>query len=801
MEFQKTFRIWGLSLCLVVFVSTAYSGTITVGPGGAGAGYDYDTIQEGINAAVNGDTVIVAPAVYTGANNKNLDFGGRSITVRSTDPNDPCVVEATIIDCVDDGRGFYFHSGEGANSAISGLTIVDGKIEATYEEDNYGGGILCEDSSPRIENCRILSNIACGYKDIVASRCSFGGGIACVQNSHPIVMNCEIKYNHAGPEQEPEPCYSPSDSYGGGIYCDSQSSIQIINSEISYNKARGGRYYYPINCIDNWPCNSYGGGVYADDALIVNCLITYNGTWKGVGDYYGEETYGESRGAGIYCGSESLISNCTIYGNDTDYTNEGGLGEGGGIYCSSPTVIDCIILANDANEQIYGTPTVTYSDVQDGFSGTGNIDSDPCFVSGPGGDFYLSQIVAGQTVDSNCVDAGYDTAANLGMDIYTTRTDQYGDVDVVDMGFHYPPLLGSPDLNGDYFVNFIDVAILANQWMQTPGIPSADIVPIDGFVNKDDLDLMVEDWLDCFIGKASEPDPSYNEITNGDILLSWSLGNGAISHDVYLNTNKSDVNNGTPDAYKGNVIVNQWDPCDLLLYTTYYWRIDEVGPVCTKKGDIWSFTTSGDIISWWKFDEGEGSTVYDSAFTNHGSIHGATWTTGQIDGALSFDGDGDYVDVGDKASLELQTFTLNFWAKHNNPQGYKKGGIAKGKVFGDYWDFSYTFYFSDSLAVAGVSNASNQAFFIVTSLTDTDWHMWTLRAVNNVIYLYKDGQLKHSKSYTGTIDYAKYYNNFCIGAYTDGAYSFDGVIDDVRFYKRALSSPEIEQLYMDGLGD
>lgn len=108
MEFYKTSRIWILSLCLVVSYSTAYSGTITVGPGGPGAGYDYGTIQEGINAAVNGDTVVIAPGTYTGSSNKNLDFGGRAITVRSTDPNDASVVAATIIDCQYSGRGFFF---------------------------------------------------------------------------------------------------------------------------------------------------------------------------------------------------------------------------------------------------------------------------------------------------------------------------------------------------------------------------------------------------------------------------------------------------------------------------------------------------------------------------------------------------------------------------------------------------------------------------------------------------------------------------------------------------------------------
>ena len=57
---------------------------------------EYATIQAAIDAAENDDIVIVEPNTYTGAGNKNLDFGGRAITVRSIDPNDPVVVAATI---------------------------------------------------------------------------------------------------------------------------------------------------------------------------------------------------------------------------------------------------------------------------------------------------------------------------------------------------------------------------------------------------------------------------------------------------------------------------------------------------------------------------------------------------------------------------------------------------------------------------------------------------------------------------------------------------------------------------------
>ena len=117
----------------------------------------YATIQAGIDAAMAGDTVIVEPNIYTGTGNKNLDFDGEAITVRSTNPNDPLVVASTVIDCENSGRGFYFHSGEGPNSVISGLTITNG-----YVYDANGGGIYCSGSSPTIRNCTITGNRADG---------------------------------------------------------------------------------------------------------------------------------------------------------------------------------------------------------------------------------------------------------------------------------------------------------------------------------------------------------------------------------------------------------------------------------------------------------------------------------------------------------------------------------------------------------------------------------------------------------------------------------------------------------------
>ncbi|MCH7764361.1 MAG: VCBS repeat-containing protein, partial [Candidatus Marinimicrobia bacterium] len=85
-----------------------------------------------------------------------------------------------------------------------------------------------------------------------------------------------------------------------------------------------------------------------------------------------------------------------------------------------------------------GNVTFSYNDYIGGvLTGTGNISSDPLFVNSSGNDFHLSHTAAGQSSDSPCIDAGSATAASLGLDTRTTRTDQVVDAGTVDLGFHY----------------------------------------------------------------------------------------------------------------------------------------------------------------------------------------------------------------------------------------------------------------------------------------------------------------------------------------------------------------------------
>ena len=187
---------------------------------------DYTTIQAAIDAASNGDEILVAPGTYTGTGGEVVNTLGKAITIKASG-----TPEETIIDGEGASRVVLCNNSEGANTIIEGFTIMGG---SAYR----GGGIYCDVSSPTISGCTISGNTA-----------EYGGGIYCSDNSNPTISGCTITGNTAK-------------EFGGGFYCD-VSSLTITGCTISNNTA-----------------SSSGGGIlcYGGSPTITGCNISNNTT-------------------------------------------------------------------------------------------------------------------------------------------------------------------------------------------------------------------------------------------------------------------------------------------------------------------------------------------------------------------------------------------------------------------------------------------------------------------------------------------------------------------------------------------
>ncbi len=393
-------------IIFIVAVSTAQSATIHIPA-------DQPTIQAGIDATIAGDTVLVADGIYTGLGNRDIDFGGKGVLLKSENGAD-----FTIIDCQgtesEPHRGFHFHSGEDSTAVVDGFTIQGGNTAGD------GGGIYCNFSSPTISNNTISSNSS-----------SRGGGIFCRNNSNPTISNNIISNNTAlGP--------------GGGINCFFNSNPIINNNTISNNSALGsggGIYCKDIsnptisnNTISNNSAFGVGGGIYCkENPTIYNNVISNNSAESGGGIYCldfsspsisNNSITGNSAnisGGGIYCGDSSSpsISSNTISENSADSS-------GAGVYCgsfSSPNISNSIIWANigpEISPERVNSLIITYSDIEGGWPGEGNINANPLFAFvGPNSNNYN---ICSQ---SPCIDSGNPSI----LDPDSTRSD---------MGVFYP---------------------------------------------------------------------------------------------------------------------------------------------------------------------------------------------------------------------------------------------------------------------------------------------------------------------------------------------------------------------------
>jgi predicted outer membrane repeat protein len=344
---------------------------------------DTSLIQEAIFASYQGDTVLVDVGSYP----ENINFWGRRVLLSShyIHSRDTSDISHTIIDGGDstaNQSGVSFIGNEDSLSILCGFSITNG-----WASESHGGGITLKNGSrSTIQNCWIFNNSG-------PRQAAKGVGIYCSASS-PSFDDCLIQNNAITSNGN-------YDHFGGGVYIASSAAPNFNNCDILDNQIAFGIYH-----------RNYGGGVYCNNSSPVfhNCSFSGNTSDYGAGielvnspnaiiqnNYFSYNSARNGGGAIYMSHSDPLIINNTISRNSAG-------SNGGGIYCehTSPTIMNTILWENMAAsgpeiDSVSCTPSVSYSDVQGGWIGTGNIDVDPAFEDTIY--FHLSDT-------SQCIDAG-----------------------------------------------------------------------------------------------------------------------------------------------------------------------------------------------------------------------------------------------------------------------------------------------------------------------------------------------------------------------------------------------------------
>lgn len=300
---------------------------------------NFNNIQNAIDNSQNGDIIVVAPGTY----NENIHFNNRAVTLTGTDPEDPNIIEATII-YADTGNSISFDFGEGSDSVVTGFTIT-------------GQGIYCYGTSPTIT------------KNII--RDCQGNGIYGENNATPVISENTITSSGL---QGIYYCHGPitnnliTKNNGGIGYCDGP----ITNNAIIENNDRrfgrgGGLSFCDGEVSNNTIANNYaaykGGGCYECDGNVTGNIITGNSSVISGGGL--SDCHGFVRNniiSGNKCGVGGGLFSCTNVINNTIIGNLA-YETGGAISQCPGYVINNIMAFNRANlvGGIYGSSVNSYN--------------------------------------------------------------------------------------------------------------------------------------------------------------------------------------------------------------------------------------------------------------------------------------------------------------------------------------------------------------------------------------------------------------------------------------------------------
>lgn len=421
----------------------------------------------------------------------------------------------TVRDCIFTGNfasadcGFSVCGGGGmCNNLAGGPTVTDCTFIGN-DGGERGGGLLTAGSFTTVSGCTFIGNTSVR-----------GGGMSCTSSGGAVVTDCVFMENtadnsgggaySAGASLTMEDCTFVANSagFGGGLYA---SGATVVSCTFDHNTSgRGGGVYNGgaaiVDCLFIGNMGGDGGGLYNQGVgSVTGCVFTGNTSpgdggglaAAGSGSVAGCTFVGNTanRGGGMHTGF-STVTNCRFNGNQAAVSGGGlsilvGFPEegptitnctfsdnsaavGGGIRAGgigSPTMVNCVLWGNSPSE-ILGTLVASYSNVQGGYPGTGNINADPRFVDPAGDDYRLAP-------GSPCIDTGDNDAVPAGVSADLDGNGRFvddpyspdggnGDPPIVDMGaYEFQGACPWDCGDGDGEVGIIDFLALLAQWGRT----------------------------------------------------------------------------------------------------------------------------------------------------------------------------------------------------------------------------------------------------------------------------------------------------------------------------------------------
>src|SRR3989339_251431 len=200
------------------------------------------------------------------------------------------------------------------------------------------------------------------------------------------------------------------------------------------------------------------------------------------------------------------------------------------------------------------------------------------------------------------------------------------------------------------------------------------------------------------------------------------------------------------------------------------------------------------LVAHWAFDEGSGSTLHDGTGNEHDGtlMNGPVWVGGRYGGALQFDGADDYVGLGKIGHQFASQVTTAAWIK---PNGYGSSYYVSIISWGNYL-YPFNLILTKERNIRAGIRTSEKTYYVSTQqpLSFGNWHHVAMSYDGEALTVYVNGEPLASASAAGSLS-QRYYNQTTIGMNPGNVDFFNGAIDELRVYDRALDAGEIAQLY------